>query len=343
MVQMTIGDYLNMVDFESNVYQRNLQNLSFYKKLIDDLLNDTTMPPISVVYPSKDINLQAGLLTKNNFIILDGLQRTNCLLECREIISKGKSTGSIKSLEEFNQKVIYVEIWENLDLRYILYKMVVLNTGQKKMDYAHQLDILSESIQKKLIEMNIPFFTVKDKNSGTYDPNTFPLSTITQGIVSFINGSPIPNKKNAAEYLFERFNLDLEDNQNGLALITDDLTYKYIYWVLKDLNTLLNQKYGEENPLKKYDIFLISLLASIGYCMKKNPENLHVKISVLESKFQSNNDPLNLKLFKQRYGEFKTSIGDKRRRFIYDTFRDYFQTPHYYDELEWENVYGRIN
>ena len=343
MVQMSVGDYLSMVDFESNIYQRNLQNLSFYKKLIEDLLNDTTMPPISVVYPSDKLDLETGLLPSNAFIILDGLQRTNCLLECRELISKGKSKGSIQSLDEFNKKIIYIEIWENLDLPQILYKMVVLNTGQKKMDYAHQVDILSGSIQKKLEKMGIPFYTVKDKNNGKYDPNTFPLSTITQGVVSFINGAPIPNKKNAAEFLFERFNLDIEDNQNGLALITDDQTYKYIYWVLNDFNNLLNAKYEENNPLKKYDVFLISLLASIGYCLKKNPKMLFKKISLLEMRFERNSDPLNLNLFTQRYSEFKTSIGDKRRRFIYDTFRDYFLSPEYYDELEWETVYGRIN
>ncbi|EKU42042.1 hypothetical protein C518_2996 [Lysinibacillus fusiformis ZB2] len=343
MVQMSIGDYLSMVDFESNIYQRNLQNLSFYKKLIEDLLNDTTMPPISVVYPSSKLDLEAGLSPQNAFIVLDGLQRTNCLLECRERISKGKSKGSIQSLEEFNKKIIYIEIWENLDLPQILYKMVVLNTGQKKMDYAHQVDILSGSIQNKLEEMRIPFYTVKDKNNGEYNNDMFPLSTITQGVVSFINGAPIPNKKNAAEFLFERFNLDNEDNQNGLALITDNKTYEYIYWVLNDLNNLLNVKYGENNPLKKYDVFLIALLASIGFCMKKNPEMLSVKIKLLEQSFEKKHDPFSLNLFTQHYSEFKTSIGDKRRRFIYDTFRDYFQSPEYYDELEWETVYGRIN
>ncbi|MCH5460920.1 hypothetical protein [Bacillus cereus] len=343
LVKMTIKNYLEMVDLESNIYQRNLQSLSFYRKLMEDLLDDTTMPAISVVYPEKNIDLQAGLRVDKKFIILDGLQRTNCILECRDMISKGKSSGIIQSIEEFDQKQIYVEIWEKMDLKNILYKMVVLNTGQKKMDYGHQLDILSESIKEKLEEADIPYYTVKDKAQKKKDTNGFELSIITQSLVSFINATPIPSKKNAAEYLFERFNLNIDDNKNGLALITDDATYEYLKWVLVDFNRLLEEHYPGRNPLQKYDAFIVSLFASLGYCQKKNPENLKRKIKELEKLFASKEDPINLNVFDQLYTSFKTSIGDKRRRFIYGTFREYFLAPTTIDNLEWESMYDRVN
>lgn len=342
LVKMTVKNYLQMVDIESNQYQRNLQNLSFYRKLINDLLDDTTMPPISVVYPEENIDFQKGLRVDKNFIILDGLQRTNCILECRDIIISGKSKGLIKDIEEFDNKLIYVEIWEKLDLKYILYKMVVLNTGQKKMDYAHQLDILSESVKDKLEEAQIPYITVKEKVNGGNRQGHFELSTITQGLVSYINASPIPSKKNAAEYLFERFNINIDDNSSGLSLITNDSTYNYLKWVLVDFNNLLSEKYVNDNPMEKYDVFLISLFASLGYCQNKDPEGLDIKIKILESSFQSEADPIQLEVFKQLYTRFKTSIGDKRRRFIYETFRDFFLSPSAVDKLSWEYVYDRI-
>lgn len=159
LVKMTIGRYLEMVGMTANPYQRTLQSLSFYRKLIEDLLDDTTMPPISVVYPERNINFKIGLQSDKKFIILDGLQRTNCILACLQIIESEKSKGKIQTVEDFKSKLVYVEIWEKLDLQNILYKMVVLNTGQKKMDYGHQLDILSDSLKIMLSEAEILFIT----------------------------------------------------------------------------------------------------------------------------------------------------------------------------------------
>lgn len=340
MVKMTIGDYLKMIDMDGNVYQRDLQSLSFYKKLIDDLLNDTIMPPVSVVYPECDINLKKGLNPNNKFIILDGLQRTNCLLQCIKLINDGKKECIFKTVKEFEAKEIYVEIWEKLDLKNILYKMLVLNTGQKKMDYDHQLDILSTSVRAELENYNIKYYISKDKKKIENKQDNYALSTITSALVSFISQIPIRNKKNAAEFLFNNFELDLNsgDGEKTLDLINSEETYKYLNWVLVDLNSLLDEKYGAENPLKRYDTFLIALMGSLGFCYAKKPELLKRKIKVLEESFVIEADPIKLKQFEIIYNEFKTGIGDKRRRFIFDSLNRYFLND-VYDEFIWEKEY----
>ena len=86
-VQMKIKDYLNMVDLQANPYQRNLLKVKLYQKLIGDILEGALFPTISVVYPDT-INLEIGFDTDKKFQILDGLQRTNCLILCKGIISK---------------------------------------------------------------------------------------------------------------------------------------------------------------------------------------------------------------------------------------------------------------
>lgn len=348
MVKMTVENYLHMVDVHSNKYQRNLQNLSFYKKLIEDLLDDTTMPPISVVYPETNINFEQGLRADKKFIILDGLQRTNCLLECLDIIQSGKSNGFFQSVEEFKNKLIYVEIWEKLDLKNILYKMVVLNTGQKKMDYAHQVEILSDSVSVRLKEAKIPFVTNKEKSTAKSKKPAeykFDLSLITQGLVSFINKAPIPGKKNAAEFLFERFDISFagQDEEGGLALINDEDTYQYLKWVLYDFDKILEQEYGSNNPLRKYDVFLVSLFASLGFCHSKNPTNLKRKVEVLINSFEEYQDPLRLGVFEGCLSKFKTSIGDKRRRFIFEAFKSYFLDNVSVDQIDWEYAYDRVH
>lgn len=343
MVKMTIGDYLKMVDLEGNIFQRELQGLSFYKKLIQDLLNDTTMPPISVVYPESKINFHIGLNSDNRFIILDGLQRTNCLIQCRKLIESGKHDGIYTSVERFDKKEIYIEIWEKLDLKNILYKMLVLNTGQKKMNYDHQLDILSISVKGYLDEFGIEYYTAKEKDKIKDKKEKFELSTVTSALVSYINQMPIRNKKNAAEFLFNNFELDMDSGtaENTLNLINAEETYKYMKWVLVDFNNLLELKYGAENPLKRYDVFLISLFASLGYCNNLRPDLLKNKINFLEGIFQENEDPIKIKQFEVIYNMFKTGIGDKRRRFIFGSLKRFFMND-IDNEFRWEKEYAEL-
>lgn len=347
MAVMTIDDYLRMVDLDNNPYQRTKLGIKPYTKLIEDLLDGTLIPPISVVYNESDLDLDKELDETKKFIILDGLQRTNCIIYCKNLIEQGKSTGSINNIQDFLSKLVYVEIWEKLGLKEILYKMVVLNTGQKKMDYSHQLEILNESVRYELESKGINIITNKEIKEGMPKKDSFELSDITEGLVSFINGVPISGKKDAAEFLFERLNIGLNSGEKSntmLELVYNDKTYFYLVWTLKDFNSLLNLSYGcEENPFKKYNTFMISFLASLGYALKKNPQNLETKIKILENKLRHNyEDPLNLQILEGYYNKFKSGIGEKRRKFVFEAFKDFFLSKDYVDEIEWSATYERF-
>jgi hypothetical protein len=348
MTTMRIADYLAMAQLKDNPYQRELQNLSFYKKLIIDLLNDGVMPPISVVY-NGSINDNFELNKKNKFKIVDGLQRTNCLIA---ILSKfdllsDTNSSTIKTAEEFLNKEIYVEIWEDIDLKSILYKMVVLNTGQKKMDYSHQLDILSESLEDILKQHNIEYLTTIAKNQHIDRKEKFLLSDITTSLVSYINRAPISGKKNAAEFLFNKLNI--EDNiEKDMQLIDDDETYKHLVWILKIFSDKLDIKYTKvANPLKKYDVFLVSFMAALGHVTQKAKYNedirntLNEKMKFLENEIE-NSDILKMDEYIKYASTFTSGIGDKRKKLIYETFIDFFlMTTARASYLEWGNVYGR--
>jgi len=347
MTRMTIENYLKLVNLEENPFQRNILSVKLYSKLIDDLLNDTVIPPISIVYPELNLNLNSDLNTDKKCTILDGLQRTNSLLQCISKIKNGKSEGTIKSLEKFYGKEIYVEIWEKLELKNILYKMVVLNTGQKKMDYSHQLEILNENIHEKLVSFGLTISTTKEKTNRS----NFQLPDIVEGLVSYINKFPISGKKNAAEFLFERFEIGLEsktdidsnNNNKTLSVISDDQTYFYLEWVLKSFDNLLQKKYPMNNPLRQYNAFLVGLFAALGYSNSKNPENLTAKIQILEKKFEDDSDPLQLSIFEGYYKLYKTGIGERRRKFVFEAFRNFFTTPEQIDSLEWDETYERFS
>jgi hypothetical protein len=343
---MTVQDYLSMTDIENNPYQRNILGVKQYSKLVDDLLDDTVMPPISVVYDGVQEEITQGLDENKKFIILDGLQRTNCIMHCKNILEQtleAKKNKKIKTVDEFLQKKIYVEIWGKLDLKTILYKMVVLNTGQKKMDYAHQLDILNNSLKMELTKQGIDIITVKEKKNGSHIEKSFELADVTEGLVSYINGIPISGKKNAAEFLFEKLNVGLNTGEDAYILdsIYNDSTYENLIWTLKNLMELLDEKYGSGNPLRKYNTFLSSFLASLGNAYKKSPENLEMKKAALVNLCRQEKDPFSILVFEEYYSKFKTGIGEKRRKFIFETFRDFFISKTEINRLEWDAIYER--
>jgi hypothetical protein len=347
MTRMTVEDYLKLVNLKNNPYQRNILSVKLYSKLIDDLLNDTVIPPISIVYPDVNLNLNEELKTDVRCTILDGLQRTNSLLQCLDRLEKQKAEGSIATVDLFNKKEIYVEIWEKLELKNILYKMVVLNTGQKKMDYSHQLEILNENLLEQLNALNVTVSTTKEKLPGRID---FQLSDIVEGLVSYINKFPISGKKNAAEFLFERFEVgldsktELENNNNKtLSVISDPQTYLYLEWVLKRFDMLIQSAYQDRNPLRQYNAFLVGLFAALGYSNGKNPEALAIKIKVLEEKMKNEPDPLQIDLFTNYYNKYKTGIGERRRKFVFEAFRSFFTTAENIDSLEWDETYERFS
>ena len=342
MIQLKIGDYLSIVNKDGNIFQRSILQKSFYKTLIRDLLDDTSIPPISVVYTAPNWNIADGFTNEADFIILDGLQRTQCLLECLEILKNKKSDGIIKTETEFLDKTIYIEVWENIDLRNILYKMVVLNTGQKKMDYSHQLDILNLSLLDKLREQGINVITSKSTKEGEEVGDGFLLADVSEALVSYINRSPISGKKSAAEFLFERIILTGDAESIEISTIYNQNTYDNLFWILRDFNDAMQAKYGDKNPMRRHNPFIVSFAASLGYATIKNAAHFIEKRDALITMLKSDEaDPLNIDRYDVLYSKFKTSIGDKRRRLIFEAFRSYFSTP-YINTIEWLETYERL-
>jgi len=345
LVVTTIGEYINMISVEGNPYQRSILGLKYYSKLIDDLLLDTVIPPISVVINKSNLAITQGVNLEGKLFILDGLQRTNCIKHCINLLEKKDRTKfitSFKSVDEFLNKEIYLEIWEKIEFKNILYKMIVLNTGQKKMDYSHQLDILNNAFLEKITEDGVEVITrIEQQESKIKKNEKFLLADLTEALVSYINCFPISGKKNAAEFLFERFNIGYssQEENEGLEIIFNDNTYENIKWILTVFSKKLDNIYGNNNPIKKYNVFLIGLAASMGFAFKKNPENYNKKVKILEN--ISGDDPLKISLYEEYNSKFKSGIGEKRRKYVYEEFRNFFIGPEYIEELEWDNTYER--
>lgn len=151
------------------------------KRLIDDLNRGTVIPPIVLGVKldnkkfsdlSKDISSQISNLfneinTESQVSIIDGMQRTTALFE------------AIKN-DGFDQnKNIRIELWIAKSTNSLIYRMLVLNSGQIPWNIKRQLEVVFSQLKKEL-EINVSgleLFTSDDKNSrnkaGQYQASQF--------------------------------------------------------------------------------------------------------------------------------------------------------------------------
>lgn len=350
IVQLKIREYLQLVDLQENPYQRNVLDYDVYYKLIKDILMGAVFPPISVVYKDK-VNLKEGFKEDSKFMILDGLQRTNCLFVCKDIL-EGKIKETFPNIYENSEKFLDVsitlEVWEGLDLRAVLYKIIVLNTGQKKMDTRHQLDIMVGSLKDFLKKNQIKFIEYKEKiseeitSTDLLKTNSFPLFSIAEGVVAYINKYPQFTQKSTTEFLFEKLNLDTENYKGGIKIVEDENTYIDLVWALKDFSELLLKKYGY-NIFIKYPLFLSSFLAAMGYTRAEfGKKQIEAKQKVLSNLLLSNEkDPINIETYLRYHKEFTTGIGAKRRKLVFTAFKNFFVSP-VSNKIEWSQAFQEV-
>ena len=151
------------------------------KRLIDDLIRGTVIPPIVLGVKleddafqtfEKDIKTNAPKLlesinTEEQVSIIDGMQRTTAL---REAIS-------LKGFD--NKREIRLEFWIAKSTNSLIYRMLVLNSGQIPWNIKRQLEVVFKQLKKEL-ESNVKdlvLFETDDpssrKKAGEYQANQF--------------------------------------------------------------------------------------------------------------------------------------------------------------------------
>lgn len=132
-------------------FQRNTLKKTQYERLRDDIIVGCVMPPITIAFD--DISILDNyndckdnkekiveLLSEKiaNGFILDGIQRLNTL----------KDASSDQKFDE--EGVLYASIILSDSMNKLLYRMIILNNGQKPMSVRHQIEILLNNTVGKL-------------------------------------------------------------------------------------------------------------------------------------------------------------------------------------------------
>lgn len=128
---------------------RTKTGMKIRQRLVDDLKKGAVIPPIvvgAVTNPTainrlKKINSSIELVKalkagKVDLSIIDGMQRTTALIEAQEA--------------ESIEPLIRVELWLARKVESLIYRMLVLNTGQVPWDLKRQLETLYKPIVAKI-------------------------------------------------------------------------------------------------------------------------------------------------------------------------------------------------
>ena len=175
LTRMTFSDYLGLVE---KAYSnrggisgqrealKQKTAISIRNRMIEDIKGGTILPPIvvgAVVSGDRYDEIVKGNATdedlKNEIIIdqlsiIDGMQRTTALLK------------AVSEKEDVNKREIRVEYWISDNSNSLLYRMLVLNTGQVPWNVRRQIEVIFSGIIKEIRDKvnNIEVITISDSS-----------------------------------------------------------------------------------------------------------------------------------------------------------------------------------
>lgn len=378
LCEISIGSYINVV--QGNLNELDIQRgkiisrrKQVYSRLMEDLKSGALMPSIYLaIKENSEINEQLrscendlsrieeilkNNLTENDIVILDGLQRTYCILN---IIDEIRDDS--EKLNQFLNEKIRAEIWYKMTFNSLLYKMIVLNTGQVKMSMKHQLEILNIPLREKIkkisqdkYQKDVKFSTFK-RSLDTKEQFRYKFSTIVEAYTSFIIGDEQVDKTNEVVKELERMRFieehsrreDLKDYEvelfTEILLKLDETLYKNYPEPIK-----IEDEEGNKQPLtltSRADLlnsapFLCGFFAASKNFLKRDREGFKERIKVLWGKLESeNSDPLFLEHMAKILAEEKKRAkrwGEEQRRFFRMAFDCFFMGENNF-QIIWERA-----
>lgn len=331
---MSVKKYLSLVEDaiknDELLLQRGKETRKreVYRRLKEDLKTGTIVPTISIALHKNLIkNAKIGdtiELKKDDIYILDGLQRTYALIQAKDELVNKK-----KILDNLLNTFLRIEVWINASLNSLLYKMVVLNSGQTPMSLRHQIEILNKPFLiefKKNAPTEVEIFTWKDKSKRRTKSLQYLLSDLVELFLSFVDGTPFVEKNNLIVNEIQK--IHYLDEYSGLKdkYGDNEKVFKEFVFLITQLDINICKKYSAAsdyengNYLMKSKTFLSGLLAAFGSVLISSEGKYNKKKSELFNLIKSQkNDPLYLEIL----SKIMTDLKSKSRRWG-DTERTHF-------------------
>ncbi len=219
--QISIEKYFALIgpEFDKFSIQRRKEKHHAYARMKADIRDGVLLPTITLAPPLdkapalKALAIQGqerkfadALAGAGNLNILDGLQRTYVL---KDLADSGH--------EFLPEQTLHLEIRIEPDLKHLIYRIIVLNAGQKPMSMRHQIEILFLSFQSTL-EHKVPHLELftESEQSRRDRPRKFALDKIAGGYHAFLLKSPEVQKQNVvAQRITEESVLETDEDELG--------------------------------------------------------------------------------------------------------------------------------
>lgn len=346
--QVSPEKYLKIVgdDFQNFELQRKKENHKGYGRLKQDIIDGALLPSITLAVKHELVEdivknienidkLEKSLSAEDGIVdILDGLQRTYILKELKDNHVEFKEGQSL-----------LLEYWLESDLKNIVYRMIVLNSGQKAMSMRHQIDLLFATT-KQTIQENVEGIELFTERHGARRTaaNKYPLNNIAAAYYAFLKASPEQDSENIV-------NDQIKNNEifeSSKEKINEDFeTFIEILQKFKIIDGLAWQLYQDEPNIDDGHMWLgsdnviVSFFAATGLLVKNSMRDK--VFSTLDKMIDSLHllieqgapfDYFNLETYEnllKGINSKKLNIGSARRKYIFLMFKEYLKSDGDFD------------
>lgn len=209
--ELTMKDYLswynefgnkNSLDEQRNVVRSTTAN-KIRTRLIDDLTKGAVIPPIVLgisVDDKCDVRRDniASLIQShiNEATVIDGIQRTEAI------------RLAVEKKPEILESKIRTELWISFNPINLIYRMLILNTGQMPWSVKRQLDVVYKPFVKRL-ETSVEGIKTYTENDGgrRKNPGEYQVNSIIELFMAFTSRKEIVDTKDKLAEDFARLEL----------------------------------------------------------------------------------------------------------------------------------------
>ncbi|KUP03596.1 hypothetical protein AR274_22200 [Stenotrophomonas maltophilia] len=197
--------------------QRRREKHRAYDRLKRDLKAGALLPSIILAVDPERVpdlkqmfaesrwdELALELQVEGGVNILDGLQRTYII---QDLVNDG--------VEFMPQHMQHLEFWLEESTDNLVYRMIVLNAGQKAMSMRHQVELLFSTLKERL-KAKVPGLIILSEKEGARrsKPRSYPLDRLATSYQAYVTKSPEISRENiVAQELVEAEVLDSSEQE----------------------------------------------------------------------------------------------------------------------------------
>lgn len=195
------------------------------EQMVRDITRGVTLPPlvIGIISNKENYNyLKEGVSDRASFIkflsdvsadnlsIIDGMQRTTAIKEALQLVDSAKISN------------VRVEFWVSEQTNNLIYRMLVLNTGQVPWDIARQLEAVYRPLLTKIqntVGTDISFISKDERRRTNLDSSQYETEDVVELLLIFSSRKRELNLKDQIAQDFVRLDM-IESSSHGQFIET---------------------------------------------------------------------------------------------------------------------------